>query len=163
MEREMMPNKQQPSQQRDQKGDPLDVSTMSDPPRRVRHPSTRPRPKRKAAGAHKLQDLPNRCCTTGICRSIQYWPVDYAQEGLLRLEGAAEAVPVQLFAFSSRGVGVVSRADCPIQLGAEATLITQAHGAGCSYRKVRCCWSRPHPQDEQQLCIGLRFEVDTPR
>ena len=108
----------------------------------------------------ELHALPNLCCTSGACRTVRYWSVDYPQEGLLRLDDAVVAIPVQLFAFSTRGVGVVTRADVTIEHGAQAMLITHAHGAGCNYRSVQCCWHRPHPQDEHLQCIGLRFAID---
>jgi hypothetical protein len=109
----------------------------------------------------ELKDLPNQCCSTGDCRSQEYWSVDCAQDALLKMEQDDEPRPVQLFTFSSRGVGIITGADLRIEQGAEAELITQAHGAGCSYRKVRCCWHRPHPQNKDLQCIGLRFDVDT--
>ena len=108
-----------------------------------------------------LHRLPSISCTSGDCRTIPYWPVDYPQEGLLQLDHAGDAAPVKLFAFSSRGIGVVSRADVPIEPGTDALLITQAHGAGCQYRKVQCCWLHSHPQDALLQCIGLRFVPDS--
>ncbi len=119
------------------------------------------RERKKHAKRHPLKDLPNFCCSTGECRSVEYWSVDYEQEGLLKIGDDIEPTPVQLFTFSSHGLGVVAHADFPIQEGSEALLITQAHGAGCSYRRVRCCWHHPHPHDAELQCIGLRFHVDT--
>lgn len=125
--------------------------------RRVGHAFTGLTPPQPALGPVALHHLPNICCTRGDCRSVPYWPVDYPQEGLLQLDQTGEVAPVRLFTFSSRGIGVVTRADVPIEPGTPAMLITQAHGAGCSYRKVQCCWHRPHPADVLLQCIGLRF------
>jgi hypothetical protein len=81
------------------------------------------------------------------------------QEGWLQLELASnEAIPVELFAFSNQGVGVILMADVPLRQEACALLMTQAHGAGLSHRPVRLCWHRPHPQDPQRQVAGLRFE-----
>jgi hypothetical protein len=127
--------------------------------RMVSHAFTRLTSPLPPLGPVALHRLPNVYCTSGECRSLPYWPVDYPQEGLLQLDQTGEVAPVKLFTFSSRGIGVVSRADVPIKPGTSAMLITQAHGAGCHYRKVECCWHRPHPQDEHLQCIGLRFAI----
>ena len=106
-----------------------------------------------------LHKMPNICCTTGACREVEYWPMGFPQEGWLQLEQTgSEAAPVDLFAFSCRGVGIILTADVPLHQGARGVLMTQAHGAGLSHRTVRCCWCRPHPQDPQRQCAGLRFE-----
>ncbi len=81
------------------------------------------------------------------------------QEGWLQLDLTnREATPVELFAFSNQGVGVILMSDVPLQQGASALLLMQAHGAGLSHRPVRLCWHRPHPQDPQRQVAGLRFE-----
>jgi hypothetical protein len=83
----------------------------------------------------------------------------HPQEGWLQLDLAGcEARPVELFAFSNQGVGVILMADVPLQQGASALLLMQAHGAGLSHRSVRLCWYRLHPQDPQRQIAGLRFE-----
>jgi hypothetical protein len=85
----------------------------------------------------------------------------HPQEGWLQLDlGNCEATPVELFAFSNQGVGVILMADVLLQQGANALLLMQAHGAGLSHRPVRLCWHRPHPQDPQRQVAGLRFESD---
>lgn len=110
-----------------------------------------------------LHELAHVCCSTGACRSVPYWPVDYLQEGLLQLDGAPDTdIPVELIGFSSRGVSVTMSAGQPIRQGAQGVLITQAHGAGCSYHRVACCWHRPDPQRHHLQCVGLRFERQTP-
>jgi hypothetical protein len=110
-----------------------------------------------------LHELAHACCSTGACRSVPYWPVDYFQEGLLQLDGAAGTdIPVELIGFSSRGVSVVMAAGQPIRQGAQGVLITQAHGAGCSYNRVVCCWHHRDPQHHQRQCVGLRFELQPP-
>ena len=81
------------------------------------------------------------------------------QEGWLQLDLASgEATPVELFAFSNQGVGVILMADVPLRQGTSAVLMMQAHGAGLHHRPVRLCWHRPHPQDPQRQVAGLRFE-----
>jgi hypothetical protein len=83
----------------------------------------------------------------------------HPQEGWLQLDLAnREAKPVELFAFSNQGVGVILMADVPLQQGTSAVLMMQAHGAGLRHRPVRLCWHRPHPQDPQRQVAGLRFE-----
>ena len=102
--------------------------------------------------------MANTCCSSGTCQSVQYWPVDYPQDGLLQLEGTGiEAIPVDLFAFSSRGVSVAMSCLHQIHQGDHGMLITQAHGAGCRYQRVICCWQRLHPQDALQQFAGLRL------
>jgi hypothetical protein len=106
-----------------------------------------------------LHRLANICCSTGACSDVDYWPMGFPQEGWLQLNQAANAaVPVDLMAFSSRGVSVILRADVCLQQGSRALLMTQAHGAGVSHRPVRLCWHRPHPLDHERQCAGLRFE-----
>jgi hypothetical protein len=85
----------------------------------------------------------------------------HPQEGWLQLDLTnRKATPVELFAFSNQGLGVILMADVPLQQGAIALLMTQAHGAGLSHRPVRLCWHRTHPQDPQRQVAGLRFERD---
>ena len=110
-----------------------------------------------------FHELAHVCCSSGGCLSIPCWPMQYAQDGLLRLEGEENAeVPVDLIGFSTRGVSVVMGSARVIEQGEQALLITQAHGAGCHYQRVACCWHRPHPHDPQLQCVGLRFEPTTP-
>jgi hypothetical protein len=109
-------------------------------------------------GMFPLHRLPNICCSTGDCREVDYWPMGYPQEGWLQLDPVDKAAaPVDLIAFSSLCVAVILLAETPLQQGARALLLTQAHGAGIRHRPVRCCWHRPHPQDPQRQCAGLRF------
>lgn len=108
--------------------------------------------------AFPLHRLSNICCPTGACSDVNYWPMHYPQEGWLQLDlDPAAETPVDLFAFSSRGVGVVLSAEFTLQPGARGVLVTQAHGAGLSHRAVRCCWHRLHQQDPTLQCAGLRF------
>lgn len=130
---------------------------------RVEAGGSRPRPAPTQTGPEggifPLHRLPNICCSSGACHEVEYWPVGLPQEGWLRLDPASsEAIPVELFAFSNQGVGVILMADVPLQQGAQALLMTQAHGAGLSHRPVSLCWHRPHPQDPQRQVAGLRFE-----
>jgi hypothetical protein len=84
--------------------------------------------------------------------------MNHPQEGWLQLDQADRAVrPVELFAFSSQGVGVILMADVPLKQGARGLLMTPAHGAGLGQRLVRVCWFRPHPNDPERQCAGLRF------
>lgn len=111
-------------------------------------------------GVFPLHRLPNICCSTGACREVDYWPMGVPQDGWLQLDQDPEAAaPVDLVAFSNRGVTVVLSASVPLQQGAAGQLLTQAHGAGVSHRLVRCCWHRPHPQDLDRQLAGLRFAV----
>lgn len=103
------------------------------------------------------------CCSTGACRSVPYWPVEAAQDGWLQLDHQqGSEVPVDLIAFSSRGVSVTMDATQSIRQGSGGILITQAHGAGCRYQRVVCCWHRLHPHDPQRQCVGLRFDHPAP-
>jgi hypothetical protein len=81
------------------------------------------------------------------------------QEGWLALDAVRqEAIQVDLVSSNSRGVGVVMAASYPAQPGMHGMLITPMHGGGCNHRPVFCCWQRPHPQDRQLQCVGLRFD-----
>ena len=108
-------------------------------------------------------ELAHRCCSTGACRTEPYWPVEYPQDGLLQIDGETGTdIPVNLIAFSGRGVSVVMGAEHPIRQGVQGVLITQAHGAGCSYHRVACCWHRRDPQHHHRQFVGLRFELQPP-
>ena len=108
-----------------------------------------------------LHRLSNICCSTGACRDVDYRAMGLPQEGWLQLNQDPEgAAPVDLVAFSSRGVSVALSAAVSLQQGEVAELLTQAHGAGLSHRLVRCCWHRPHPQDPSRQLAGLRFSVE---
>lgn len=105
-----------------------------------------------------LHGMANACCSSGACHSANYWPIDYPQDGLLQLERTGiEVIPVDLFAFTSRGVSVSMSSQHLIDQGDQGTLITQAHGAGCRYQRVICCWHRLHPHDSHKQCAGLRL------
>lgn len=124
-------------------------------------PPSVPKQSEQESGMFPLHRLPNICCSSGACRDVEYWPMGHPQGGWLQLDLAdREATPVELFAFSNQGVGVILMADVPLQQGASALLMMQAHGAGVSHRPVRLCWHRPHPQDLQRQVAGLRFESD---
>lgn len=57
-----------------------------------------------------LHRLSNVCCSTGACREVDYWPMEYAQQGLLQLDQSPGAeVPVDLIAFSIKGASVILR------------------------------------------------------
>lgn len=131
--------------------------------RKIRAEDTAKAPGVKRGTTVPLDELAHRCCSTGACRSEPYWPVDYPQEGLLQLDGETGSdIPVDLFAFSSRGVSVVMGAEHLIRQGAQGVLITQAHGAGCSYHRVACCWHRRDPEHHHRQFVGLRFELQPP-
>jgi hypothetical protein len=117
-----------------------------------------------AGGMFPLHRLPNIFCSTGDCREVDYWAMGYPQEGWLQLDQIDNAaVPVDLFAFSSRGVGIILKSDVGLQQGAYSLLMTPAHGAGISHRPVRCCWHRPDPQDPDRQYAGLCFEANDHR
>jgi hypothetical protein len=89
-----------------------------------------------------------------------HWPVTMPMDGWLQLNGEqAATLSVHLIDFSARGVGVLLRAPHPVPRGCSGVLITQAHGAGCSYRQVRCCLQRPYGQQQQLQYVELVFEV----
>jgi hypothetical protein len=114
----------------------------------------------QSEGVFPLHRLSSICCSTGACREVEYWPMGCPQEGWLQLDRNPEtAAPVDLVAFSSRGVTVALSTAVSLQQGTDGQLITQAHGAGLSQRLVRCCWQRPHPQDPERQLAGLRFAV----
>jgi hypothetical protein len=124
----------------------------------------RPRPEPgqevPSEGVFPLHRLPNICCSTGACHEVDYWPMGYPLDGWLKLDQDPEAAaPVDLVAFSTRGVTVVLSAAVPLRQEAAGQLLTQAHGAGLSHRVVRCCWQRPHPWDPERQLAGLRFDV----
>jgi hypothetical protein len=112
-------------------------------------------------GVFPLHRLPNICCSSGACREVESWPMGVLQDGWLQLDQHPQAeVPVDLIAFSTRGVTVALKAAVPLQPEAPGQLLTQAHGAGLSHRSVRICWHRPHPQDPERQLAGLRFAAD---
>lgn len=109
-------------------------------------------------GVFPLHRLPNICCSTGACRDVDYWPMGVLQDGWLQLDQDPDtAAPLELVAFSNRGVTVVLSAEIYLQQDAAGQLLTQAHGAGLCHRLVRCCWHRPHPIKSEWQLAGLRF------
>lgn len=65
----------------------------------------------------------------------QHWPLD----GWLHLDGEPQPpFPVILVQFNADGVGVVLGMEHPMPPGQLGELTTQAHGAGCRHRPVRC-------------------------
>lgn len=126
-------------------------------------PRPGPGPGLPGEGYVPLHRMSNICCSTGACSEVNYWPMGLPQEGWLQLDqDSADAAPVDLVAFSSRGVTVALAAAVTLRPGAAATLLTHAHGAGLSHRLVRCCWQRLDPQDPLRQLAGLRFAVDEP-
>jgi len=124
--------------------------------------SCRPRPESPrvtpSEGSFPLHRLPNICCSSGACREVQHWPMECPQDGWLQLgQDPDDAAPVDLVAFSNRGVTVALSAGTLLRQGATAELLTHAHGAGLSHRQVHCCWQRPHPQEPERQLAGLRF------
>jgi len=94
------------------------------------------------------------------CLDAPHWPVTMPMDGWLQLNGEpAATLSVDLIDFSARGVGVLLRAPHPVPRGCCGVLITQAHGAGCSYRQVRCCLQRPYGQQQQLQYVELVFEM----
>ncbi len=72
----------------------------------------------------------------GACRM---GPVNWFMDGWLRLEGDPRPpFPVILVECGTDGVGVVLGMEHPLQPGEQGDLTTQAHGAGCQHRAVRC-------------------------
>lgn len=107
---------------------------------------------------HRLSSI---CCSTGLCCEASYWPMGVPQDGWLQLDqDSGAAVPLELVAFSDRGVTVILPADVGLQSNAPGQLLTQAHGAGLRHRSVRCCWHRPHPLKSEWQLAGLRFAAD---
>ncbi len=107
---------------------------------------------------HRLSSI---CCSTGLCREANYWPMGVPQDGWLQLvQDPGAAVPLELVAFGDRGVTVVLSADVGLRPNAAGQLLTQAHGAGLRHRPVRCCWHRPHPLQSEWQLAGLRFAAD---
>lgn len=116
-----------------------------------------------------LQTLRLLCNGSGERRASERWPVELPLEGWLQLEGNHNGagssqggdlppIPVDLVDISSGGVQVWLGAQHAVPVGQRGVLITQAHGGGCGYRQVRCCWQRPHPQHPQLQCLGLAFD-----
>jgi hypothetical protein len=63
----------------------------------------------------------------------------WAMDGWLWLHGDPRPpFPVILVEFNADGVGVVLGVEHPVQPGQQGDLTTQAHGAGCQHRAVRC-------------------------
>lgn len=119
-----------------------------------------PRQEAPSEGVFPLHRLPNVFCSTGACKEVAYWPMGVPQNGWLQLDqDPGAAAPVDLVAFSNRGVTVVLSAAVPLQQGVVGEFFTQAHGAGLGHRLVHCCWHRPHPQDPDRQLAGLRFVV----
>lgn len=90
-------------------------------------------------------------------RDAERWPVDWPLEGWLQIdeEGGAP-IPVDLVNLSCSGAAVVLAEHHELRPGQRGRLITQAHGAGCGERAVRCCWLR---RDDRQQTVGLTFET----
>lgn len=114
-----------------------------------------------------LQTLRLLCNASGERRAFERGPVALPLEGWLQLQGDREGegssdglppIPVDLVDLSSGGVQVRLGARHSVRAGQRGRLITQAHGGGCGYRSVRCCWQRPHPQHPQLQCLGLAFD-----
>jgi hypothetical protein len=100
------------------------------------------------------------CSDMAGCLDAPHWPVDMPMDGWLQLQGEQEiTLSVNLIDFSARGVGVLLRAPHPVPRGCCGVLITQAHGAGCSYRQVRCCQQRPYGQQQQLQYVELVFDM----
>lgn len=92
-------------------------------------------------------------------RRAERWPVAWPLEGWLELIGAQEGpIPVILTDFSAAGIGVLLRSRHRITPGERGDLISQAHGAGCSQRLVRCCWQRLDPRHPQLQRLGLSLD-----
>ena len=72
-----------------------------------------------------------------------HWPMECPEDGWLQLgQDPEDAAPVDLVAFSNRGVTVALSACILLRQGATGELLTHA---------------RPHPQDPERQLAGLRF------
>ncbi len=86
------------------------------------------------------------------------WPLKCAMDGWLHLDDASQPpFPVILVAFDCGGVGVVLGMEHPVQPGQRADLTTQAHGAGCQHRPVRCRQQLSYHQQMTLQYAALRF------
>jgi hypothetical protein len=93
----------------------------------------------------------------GERRDAKRWPVDWPLEGWLQIDdGGGPPIPVDLVNLSCSGAAVVLAGHHELRPGQRGRLITQAHGAGCGERAVRCCWLR---RDDRGQTVGLTFET----
>ena len=89
-------------------------------------------------------------------REGQRWPVEHPMEGWLDWHGRfLPAVPVEIANFGAGGVAVLVRQQLELSPGGHGVLITQAHGRGCGYQSVKCCWQR---SGANRSLVGLAFE-----
>jgi hypothetical protein len=89
-------------------------------------------------------------------REGQRWPMEHPMEGWLDWEGRfLPAVPVDIANFGAGGVAVWVRQQLDLSPGGHGVLITQAHGRGCGYQSVRCCWQL---RGANSSMVGLAFE-----
>jgi hypothetical protein len=94
----------------------------------------------------------------GERRDAERWPVDWPLEGWLQIdEESGPPIPVDLVNLSCSGAAVVLEGHHQLRPGQRGRLITQAHGAGCGERTVRCCWLRR--DDDRRQTVGLTFET----
>jgi hypothetical protein len=90
-------------------------------------------------GMVPLHRLSTIYCSTGACREVEGWPMDAPQEGWLQLDPLAQAgVPVELFSFSSRGVGIILPAEVPLEQGAHALRLASPPPPGSG---PAACWA----------------------
>lgn len=83
------------------------------------------------------------------------WPLD----GWLHLDGEPQQpFPVILVQFSPDGVGVVLGMEHPVPPGQLGDLTTQAHGAGCRHRSVRCRGRETYAQSLSLQYAALGFD-----
>jgi hypothetical protein len=87
----------------------------------------------------------------------QHWPLD----GWLHLDGEPQPpFPVILVQFNADGVGVVLGMEHPVPPGQIADLTTQAHGAGCQHRTVRCQGREAYFRALTLQYAALRFDPE---
>ncbi len=87
--------------------------------------------------------------------------MDYPLEGWLQLNDLPDnLIQVKLVDYSSGGVDVLFSSDAAVHPGQCGDLITQAHGAGCCQRPVRCTWCKPHRVNRRLQRAGFSFEVN---
>jgi hypothetical protein len=133
---------------------------MANPPAGSGHPATDLPPADSASVPplleQELEKLRQMLRDPAERRAAERWPVDWPLEGWLQLEeGDGALIPVKLANLSCSGTAVVLEGDHGLRTGQRGRLITQAHGAGCGERAVRCCWLR---SEEGLQTAGLIFE-----
>jgi hypothetical protein len=105
---------------------------------------------------HELRLLWQRF--SAVHGTMDGWPLKSAMDGWLNLDqGLQEPFPVILVSFDCAGVGVVLGMEHAVHAGQLADLTTQAHGAGCQHRPVRCSQRTDYFQKMTLQYVALSF------